>query len=104
MVRKFTQLPPAGLFVLPRVSERFNAGLSSFFTVTEDASDTPSLWSTTVKIILCARLIQWPIDRIRRKTWRQSWLGHLDGEKRHGGTEARRHEGEDEEGDGEKEK
>ena len=50
-----------------RASEPFNAGRSSCFTATEGASGKPSSWSGAVKRILCVRLKNWPIDRLRRR-------------------------------------
>ena len=58
-----------------RGNEPFNAGPSNSFTVTEDVSDKPSLWSTAVKTILCAHLKCWPIDRIRRQGRREEDTG-----------------------------
>src|SRR5688572_33414551 len=57
----------AGKSRRPPASEPFNAGRSSCFTATEGALVKPSSWSGAVKRILCVRLKNWPIDRLRRR-------------------------------------
>src|SRR5439155_11647692 len=65
-----TPPPRDGSSPLAPASDPFNARRSSSFTATEGESGKPSSWSGAVTQILCVRLKNWPIDRLRRQLQR----------------------------------